>query len=190
MLNQLYIVTLYLVRCYLTSVVLTTGGTLWNLVMSSQLMVVQSSDFLPLFTPRFADPYFESSKNMASSHLDGKFHQFHHQKLSSRSLVYHGKKIRGIMPFYGRTIQNYSNLPRWLWNDGVWVGVIWPKKGWKFCILWTGDVSILFGVLNPPILQDWSHSRFIFSCYQDEETHSDADVSGLQAYTMSKEPRQ
>ena len=92
MLNQLYIVTLYLVRCYLTSVVLTTGGTLWNLVMSSQLMVVQSSDFLPLFTPRFADPYFESSKNMASSHLDGKFHQFHHQKLSSRSLVYHGKK--------------------------------------------------------------------------------------------------
>ena len=126
----------------------------WHLMKSCDVFVTYGGpvQWIHRDAPRFADPYFESSKNMASSHSDGKFHPFHHQKLSSRSLVYHGKTIRGIMPFYGRTIQNYSNLPRWLWNDGVWVGVIWPKKGWKFCILWTGDVSILFGVLNPPIL--------------------------------------
>lgn len=122
----------------------------WHLMksMSSQLMVVQ---WIHRDAPRFADPYFESSKNMASSHLDGKFHQFHHQKLSSR-MVKKCKKYGESCHFMAELFRIILIYPGDWWNDGVWVGVIWPKKGWKFCILWTGDVSILFGVLNPPIL--------------------------------------
>ena len=89
------IVTFYLVRCYLTTVVLTTGGTLWNRVMSSQFMVVQWIKWIHRDAPRFADPYFESSKNMASSHLDGKFH---HLTVSTEAWN-HGKK-------YGESSQN------------------------------------------------------------------------------------